>query len=101
MVVARKGFIPQQEFPLIPSFFITPIQLSPAVHSTLELLLVDWDAIFSTFVRMCKCSLVPKPKTTVIGLGVKLITHTHVDQRIIPTLFGYFLACHPYIFFHF
>ena len=35
MVVARKRFIPQQEFPLIPSFSVTPIQPSLAVHSTL------------------------------------------------------------------
>ena len=36
MVVARKRFIPQhQEFPLIPSFSVTPIQPLLAVHSTL------------------------------------------------------------------
>ena len=53
MVVARKRFIPQQKFTLIPSFSVTPIHLSPAVRSTLELLPIGWDAIFfSTFVRM-------------------------------------------------
>ena len=49
------------------------IQLLPAVRSTLKLLPVGWDAIFSTFGRMRTRSLVPKPKTTVIGLGVRLI----------------------------
>jgi len=53
MIVPQKLFIPQQEFALIPSFSVTPIQLLLGVHSTLELLPVGWDAIFSTFVRMC------------------------------------------------
>ena len=75
MVVAQKQFIPQQEFPLIPSFSVTPIQLLPAVRSTLELLLVGWDVSFSTFVHMRTRSLVPKPKTTVIGLGVRLFAN--------------------------
>ena len=49
MVVARKRFIPQHEFPLIPSFSVTRIQLSPAVRSTLTRWL---GRHFSTFVRM-------------------------------------------------
>ena len=63
------------EFALIPSFSVTPIQLSPAVHSTLELLPIGWDAIFSTFVCMHTRSLIPKPKITVIGLGA-ILMHT-------------------------
>ena len=70
MVVARKWFIPQQQFSLIPSFSVTPIQVLTAVHSTVELLPIGWDAVF---VCMRTCSLVPKPKTTVFGLGVRLI----------------------------
>ena len=72
MVVARKRFIPQQEFSLIPSFSVTPIQLLTAVHSTLELLPIVWDTVL-TFVRMRTRSLILKPKTMVVGLGVRLI----------------------------
>ena len=70
MVVARKRFIPQQEFPLIPSysFSVTPIQPLPAVHSTLNQL--AGMLFFSTFVRMRTHT---KPKIMVIGLGVRLI----------------------------
>ena len=41
---------------------------------------------FSNFVCMCTCSLVPRPNTTIIGLGTRLVHTSEIVSSLVPRL---------------